>query len=93
MFKKDSFLSGIVIGIVAPPLAFGVLFLINMLIAWLVGSFDGLPVVSLYLLSLVVNLLLLRYYFVKAKFDRTGRGILLITFIGFFLYFILFHNR
>jgi hypothetical protein len=30
---------------------------------------------------------------VKVKFDRTGRGILLVTFIGFFLYFILFHNR
>ena len=93
MVKRDSYLLGIILGIVAPPVAFGILFPVNMLMGRMIDSFIGLPNASLYLISLIINLLLLRYYFVKAKLDRTGRGILLVTFIGFFLYFLLFHNR
>jgi hypothetical protein len=33
------------------------------------------------IISLVVNLLLMRYYLINLKADKTGRGILLVTFI------------
>ncbi len=39
------------------------------------------------LVSIAVNLLPMRYYFVKLKYELTGRGVLFVTFIYIIVYF------
>jgi hypothetical protein len=87
---KDSLLLGIVIGIVLPFVLFGVLYAISTLLSP-EGKDYLIKLPKIILLSLIPNLLTLRYYLKKLEFDRTGRGILLVTFvlaIGYFAIFI-----
>jgi len=39
------------------------------------------------LVSLFGNLFPIRYYFVNLKFDKTGRGVLLVTFVLVLIFF------
>ncbi len=90
MFKKDSPTTGILIGVIL-PLAVYALAIITFS---RYGHVDGfiytirpkLPA----LIAVAANLLPFRYYMVNKKFDKTGRGILLITFIMVILIFALF---
>ncbi len=40
------------------------------------------------LVGLVANILVFRYYMVGLKLEKTGKGILLVTFVCFFLVFL-----
>ncbi len=86
-FKKDTHAFGGFLGLVVPILAY----LLLVLIAWGVKSFFGVdtkPFLDpMRLISIAVNLIIMRYYFVKLKYDLTGRGILLVTFIYVIVYF------
>jgi hypothetical protein len=82
MFKRDRFLAGLLLGVVSPAVAF---FFVKVL---------GLDVELmgkkhlLYIASVVINLLLLRYFF---RHDRaeTASGIIFSTFISALLFVIL----
>ena len=91
--NRDSFPFGVILGAVTPALFLGVLFLINFLIEkWIVfGTFIKFN--SLILVSIALDLIIMRYYFVKLKFDKTGRGILLVTFIYMMSFFIFFARQ
>ena len=88
MFKKDSFWLGISIGIVTPLLFYGVLVLVNILLASIFGNDFEIRQNTKMLLSIFINLVPIRIYFVSWKLDKTGRGILLITFALMVLFFI-----
>jgi len=89
MFNRDAYWFGILIGILMPLAVYAVLyggFTIYEEIAATVVDFDK----NLFqLLSPVINLLFLRYYFVTKKYDDTGRGLLLVTFIFVIAYFVI----
>ena len=87
--KSDQLWLGIVLGILLPVLVFGILFLIAKCCAP-VGKELLIPMSTLLLVSIFTNLFTMRYYLVKLKYDRTGRGILLVTFLMAIAYFILF---
>ena len=90
IFYKDSLLLGIVLGIALPLILFGILYTISTLFAPS-GKDYLIKLPKLILLSIIPNLLTLRFYLKDLKFDRTGRGILLVTFvlaIGYFAMFI-----
>ncbi len=88
MLNKDNFLLGLLIGLLLPVIAY---FLV-ILILNLAGQAEGLlytprPKIP-FLVAIISNLLPFRFYMVSKKKDRTGRGILLVTFImvlGFFI--------
>lgn len=90
MLKKDSWLLGIVLGVFVPLIIFGILFLI--VEKW--GVLDeGLNVrildfSTMMLIGIFSNMFTFRYYMVNLKMDKTGRGVLLATFVyaGFFIY-------
>ena len=89
MFKRDSYFFGVIIGLFLPCLFFIVFYFIGIL-------FEGLAVNSKYftlpsqiLLSIAANVIPLRYYFASLKYDRSGRGVLLITFLMVIIYFFL----
>lgn len=83
-FKRDSLWLGIIIGIILPVLTY---FLIHLILLMLGGEHATFRKSTIYLLSIFVNLAPFRYYLVKQKFDKTGRGILLDTFLMAIVFF------
>lgn len=90
--KKDNFVFGFLLGIVFPALFYGIIWIISF--AFLKMNLSRYPLDSEthILISFLANLLLIRFYFVSLKYDKTGRGVLIITFITLILFFILKDN-
>ncbi|MEA3477541.1 MAG: hypothetical protein U9R60_05135 [Bacteroidota bacterium] len=90
MFKRDSIIFGLLLGIVIPILAYAILYLGLALVELLLSRdlLNERP--ALKLISIAFNLLVLRYYFVTLKFEKTGKGILIITFAYAIVYFIIY---
>ena len=82
-FKRDNIWLGIGIAIVVPVLMYFLLKLID----YLSGSNSVLKNETMQLIAIFVNLIPFRYYLVRVKADKTGRGILLITMIMALVYF------
>jgi hypothetical protein len=86
--KKDSFIFGAILGIVIPLILYGFILLINFVLVQMGMTQVYLDRKIHVLISLTGNLIPVRYYFVNLKYDKTGRAVLLITFIlmiGFFV--------
>lgn len=87
---KDSMGLGIVLAILLPIVCFGILFGISVLFAP-EGKDYLIKLSSIILVSVFANLFTMRHYLVKLKFDKTGRGILLVTFVLAIAYFVCYH--
>lgn len=87
--RSDKLWLGILIGTVIPVVLFGILYLLSHYLAP-EGKDYIVKLPTLLLISIFSNLFILRYYLVKLKYDRTGRGILLVTFIFAILYFVFY---
>ena len=87
--KKDQYATGIIIGLILPIISFALVYLLNLALIKLSLASYYLELKSHFLLSIAVNVLPIRYYFVNLKFEKTGRGVLLITFILVMLFFAL----
>lgn len=81
--RRDSYGVGIALGILVPALLFGLLYGIYALVLhanpqMLVNNLDLTKnlIPKFILIALIPNLFILRYYLLKLKFDKTGRGIL-----------------
>ncbi len=83
MFKKDSILFGIIIGSVLPAIIYLILYL---LIQYLGNGIPYLRNSTAQLVGVAVNILTLRYYLLTLQADKTGRGILIVTFIYAFVF-------
>jgi hypothetical protein len=92
MFKKDTNLLGVLMGIFLPVMFYGFLFLINLLILSIFDLNFIIKQSTLQLISIFINLFPLRYYFVKLKYEKTGRGILLVTFMYLVFYFLVLYD-
>lgn len=83
--RRDSWTMGITLGVLVPALTFGLLYGLVYLILTVAGKpLDVLSldlIKKLILLSIVPSVFVIRYYLLKLKFDLTGRGILLMTFL------------
>ena len=92
MLKKNNIAFGVLIGLVLPVLVYGFLWMISMLI-----NFEGawarpFQPENMILLSVILNLIPMRIYLVRFKLDKTGQGVLLITFLLVAAYFIYRRN-
>jgi len=79
--RKDSFWMGLILGFLLPATIFCVLKFIIFLLILFFNIKDTFTLERLILISIVPNVLVLRYYLLKLKYDLTGRGILAITFV------------
>lgn len=88
--RRDSMPMGLFIGFICPAICFGLLYAIITLVQHQTGALNmDRMIQKLILLSVIPNVLLLRYYLVKLKYDLTGRGILLVTFAIAMLFAVL----
>ena len=88
--KKDSLILGVILGLLLPLIIYVIL---NKGVFLVQEIFDLESFISnnkLMLIAIFFNLFLLRYYFVSLKFEKSGRGILLITFVYIITYFVFF---
>jgi hypothetical protein len=88
MLKKDNIAFGVMIGLVLPVMVYGLLWFVSLLVkAEGVWARPFQPE-NMMLLSVILNLIPMRIYLVRYKLDKTGRGLLLITFLLVVAYFI-----
>lgn len=87
--KKDNFILGAALGLLIPGIIFSLILLINYILVQTGITYIYFDRKIHILISLTGNLLPIRYYFVSLKYDKTGRGVLLMTFILFMLFFVL----
>jgi len=88
IFKKDSYAFGAFLGVVSPITFLFVLFYGFDLLGNLF-HFRSFAIEKLYLLALIVNLLFMRLYLVNYKLVKTGKSIVVVTFLYVIVYFIL----
>jgi len=86
-FKKDSHVFGALIGLFLPVITFLVIYFASKLLVMVIDIDVSVYAFAIKLLSIAMNLIPMRYYFVKLKMELTGRGILLVTFIYILVYF------
>lgn len=83
-FKRDNLWLGMGIGVVIPIIFYFLIQLITILVS---KDGDLFRKSTDQLLAICANLIPFRYYLVKLKADKTGRGIFVVTFIMAMLYF------
>ena len=93
MRNKDSFVFGLIIGLLIPAIGFVIFYLMDMLAQSLFSKDQICKTTTIQLVSFALNLFAIRYYFVNLKFEKTGKGLLFVTFIYLFLFFFFSHGR
>ena len=92
MLKKNSWLLGIALGILMPLTSYAIMYYANIFISEEI--FNKPPIfrdLTIRVLAIVSNILVFRYYMVNLKYDYTGRGILLVTFIAVIMFFYFYY--
>lgn len=95
MHKRDSFYFGILVSVLGFGFGYGFFYLIGLALNALTGIEPYLQPWQIRAAAIIPNVLLMRYYFINLKMDKTGRSILAITFfmiVGYFLFLKLFYN-
>jgi len=87
--KKDNVFLGMAVAIVMSILVYGLVQLINIAFLTNRGSFQAIKESTAQLIAIVSNVFSMRYYLIRAKKDKTGRGILVVTFALSALFFAL----
>jgi hypothetical protein len=79
--NNDKISLGIILGLII-PLPAGLLFLVLLrLLQSYLHVFTTVRDMDLILLGIAVNLIVMRYYLVKRKFEKTGKSLLVLTVI------------
>ncbi len=83
MFKKDNYLFGSILGVILITVSLSIIYLIMLTL----GKSDIFQYYKIYLLALIPNILLMRYYLKVFNYEKTGKALLFVTFILFIAYF------
>ena len=87
--RRDNMWMGVLLGIFVPLVLWGILYGILYLIEQKTGKIASVTTQKTLLLSILPNLFILRHYLLKLKYDLTGRGIVLATFLYAILFVVL----
>jgi len=88
--KKDNFWFGLALGIVIPLVVFTIVYMIDDQLGVMQKKRTVIKDSTKVLIAVFFNLILFRIYMVNWKMDKTGRGLLAMTFIWAIMYVILF---
>jgi len=89
-FIRDHFAFGLLLGVVLPAVFYLILNKLDFLVFSIFNTHLLAQQDYLFILSLAINLLAIRYYFVNLKYDKTGQGVLIVTLAIALAYFALF---
>lgn len=92
IIKRDSYVIGVLFGLLFPMMFYLALYLLDLVVVEIFETHMLAKQEYLYLLSIAINLFAIKYYFVNLKYEKTGRSILLVTFVLAILYFIIQPN-
>ena len=88
IFRRDHYGFGILLGILLPVVFYILLFILDLLVMAIFNTHMLAKQEYLVILSLAINLFAIKYYFVNLNYDKSGRGVLLVTFAGALAYFL-----
>jgi hypothetical protein len=86
-FLKNSYPFGAFLGMVSPLFLMVIFYLLFRMLPVSAGT-SASWFRNYFLLSLIGNLLLIRFYLVNKKFEKTGKAVLLVTFLLVIIYFV-----
>lgn len=90
--NKDEFSLGILLGLIIPlPVAFVFILLLRLAQNYLL-VFDRVRDMDMLLLGLAVNLIIMRYYLVKLKYEKTGKSLMILTVFMIIAFLIFLKN-
>jgi hypothetical protein len=90
--KNDRVSLGIILGLIIPvPAAFVFLILLRLVQKYL-HFFNYVRDADILLLGLAINLLVMRYYIVKLRHEKTGKALLVLTVVLILLFLIFMKN-
>jgi len=89
---SDRYSLGIILGLIIPVPACLIFIAIVSLIQKYLHVFERVRQTDLLLLGLAVNLVVMRYYLVKLKLEKTGKALLVLTVVMIGLFFIFLKN-
>ncbi len=90
--NSDKYSLGALLGLIIPvPAAFAFLILIRLTQNYL-HAFPRVRDVDMLLLGLAVNLIVMRYYLVKRKFEKTGKALMILTVVLIIMFLIFLKN-
>ncbi len=92
ILKRDSWVIGLLMGLVIPIISYGILISIDVLLFNILGIHLTREHHLLYLLSLIGNLFPIRHYLVSLKFEKSGFGVLISTIAIVLVYFFLYYQ-
>jgi len=75
LIRRDSMLLGFIIGAILPLIVYVIIYYINK------NTGEVLKNTTLQLISIVLNVFVFRHYLIKERFELTGRGVLISTFV------------
>ena len=89
LLKKNSFLLG---GGLAAIVPVGIYYLLLEIVEFLSEKFtNGIPLIqyhNIILVSVFLNMIIFHSYIHKGPYDKTGRGVMIVTFIYTGIYFV-----
>lgn len=90
--NNDEYFLGVLLGLIIPVPAALVFALLIRLIQNFLHVFTEVRDMDMLLLGLAVNLIVMRYYLVKRKFEKTGKALLILTVVLIILFLIFLKN-
>jgi hypothetical protein len=79
LFRKDTYVLGVLTGIVLPVILYGIMYLVDMQFDVIFEKHLVRKPEDLYLLSVIANIFSLRYFFNKVQKTKAGAGVLIAT--------------
>lgn len=86
--RKDSYVMGVLMGVLIPAVLFALLFgILILLVHFYPNMLVNNPnlyktiIPKFILISMIPSVFILRHYLLNLKYDKTGRGILISTFV------------
>lgn len=91
MWNHDNFFVGITVALVL-TLVTAILIILLAPVAYNLLNL-GMPSVKILLLAIAPALIMMRYYFRKLGYGKSGSGVVLVIFIGVIIYFLFVANK
>jgi hypothetical protein len=93
LLRTNTYVTGIVIALLSPAITELMLIPVFRILMQLTGNNHFINNQGILLLSVVPNILFIRYFIVKAHDEKTIKGLVVITTALIILFFVFIHNH